>query len=96
MDKAKSETAEQKTKPWWRYRRNRNKVWLGLFGALGAAAVALFIWFATQGASSPKAPEAGKQVQAFQLPEVVSGTTFSLADSLGKKDIVIVSYMGFF
>ncbi len=96
MDKAKSQTVEQKTKPWWRYRRNRNKVWLGSAVSLAAVAIGAFVWFATQGMGNSKAPEAGQPVQAFELPDVVSGKTFSLADYLGKKDIVIVSYMGFF
>ncbi len=38
----------------------------------------------------------GQQVQAFQLPDVVSGRQVTLADYLGKQDVVIVSYMGFF
>ena len=69
---------------------------MGLLGTLVIAAGALFVWFATQGAGNPKAPEAGQPVQAFELPDVVSGKTFALADYLGKKDIVMVSYMGFF
>ena len=96
MSKGKSRTGAQKEKPWWRYRRNRNKVWLGLFGTLAIAAIALFVWFATQGASGGKEPKAGEQVSAFELPDVVSGQTFSLAGYLGRKDIVAVSYMGFF
>ncbi len=96
MRKAKSQRAGQKTKPWWRYRRNRNKVWLGLIASLAAVAIGAFVWFAIQSMSSPKAPEAARPVQAFALPDVVSGKTFSLADYLGKKDIVVVSYMGFF
>ena len=38
----------------------------------------------------------GQQVQPFELPDVVSGRPVSLADYLGKKDIVMVSYMGWF
>jgi peroxiredoxin len=41
-------------------------------------------------------PSIGQQVNTFELPDVVSGETFSLADYLGKRDIVLVSYMGFF
>jgi hypothetical protein len=96
VSKAKEGTVSNKAKPWWRYRRNRNKVWLGLIASLAAVAIGAFVWFATQDMNSPKAPEAGQPVQAFELPDVVSGKTFSLADYLGKKDIVVVSYMGFF
>jgi uncharacterized protein YfaA (DUF2138 family) len=94
VSNSKERTASNK--PWWAYRRNRNKVWLGLIVSLVGVAIVTFVWFATQGTSSPKAPEAGRAVQAFQLPDVVSGKTFSLADYLGRKDIVVVSYMGFF
>jgi Peroxiredoxin len=38
----------------------------------------------------------GGQVNSFELPDVVSGRQVSLADDLGKRDIVLVSYMGFF
>jgi len=38
----------------------------------------------------------GQQVQAFQLPDVVSGRQVSLADYIGNQDVVIVGYMGFF
>lgn len=96
MSRAKSRPTAQRPKPWWSKRHNRNRIWLGLFGTLVVAAVALFVWFATQGMGSPKVPEAGQPVQAFELPDVVSGKTFALADYLGKKDIVVVSYMGFF
>lgn len=96
MSKAKSRRAAQKSKPWWSKRRNRNKVWLGLFGALAIAVVALFVWFATQGSMGTPEARTGQQVEAFELPDVVSGETFSLTDYLGKRDIVLVSYMGFF
>ena len=96
MSKAKPRTAKQNTQPWWRYRKNRNKVWLGLVVGLAGVAIGAFVYFATQGMDSQKGPEAGQPVQAFELPDVVSGKTFSLADYLGKKDIVVVSYMGFF
>ena len=95
MTKAKSGKPAQKEKPWWRYRRNRNKVWLGLFGAFAVVTVALFVWFAVRG-GAPGEPKVGQEVKAFELPDVVSGQTFSLANYLGKQDIVLVGYMGFF
>ena len=99
MSKGKLRPAAQRPKPWWSKRRNRNNVWLGLLGVLGVAAAALFVWFATVGGTHTGGGQpivAGAQVQAFELPDVVSGGTFSLGDYLGKKDIVLVSYMGFF
>jgi hypothetical protein len=100
VSKSKSHKATQQAQPWWSKRRNRNRVWLGLFGTLGVAAVALFVWFATQGenhlAGGEQPIPIGEQVAAFELPDVASGDTFSLADHLGKQDIVIVGYMGFF
>ena len=67
-----------------------------MFGILAVVAIASFVWFPFQGGSSPTEPAVGQQVEAFELPDVVSGQTFSLADYLGKKDVVLVSYMGFF
>lgn len=99
MSKAKSRKAAQRPKSWWSKRRNRNRVWLGLFGTLGVAAIALFVWFAMQGGNQMGGEGSipiGEQVEAFELPDAVSGETFSLADYLGKQDIVIVGYMGFF
>jgi peroxiredoxin len=96
VSKAISRPAAQRPKQWWSKRRNRNKVWLVLVAGLVAVAVGLFAYFATRGMDSPKPLAAGQQVESFQLPEVISGKTFSLADYLGKKDIVLVSYMGFF
>lgn len=50
------------------------------------------------GSASPtEAPiPSGDQVKAFELPDVVSGRQVSLDDDLGKRDIVLVGYMGFF
>lgn len=94
MSRPSSGRPAKKGKTWWRYARNRNRVWLGLFVALVGVAVAGFVWIAAQGGGGE--PAVGEQVEAFELPEVVSGETFSLSDYLGKKDIVVVSYMGFF
>lgn len=96
MSKGKSRKATQKAKPWWAYRKNRNRVWLALLGILAVAAIAGFFWLRSQDMGSSGEPQVGQQVQAFELPDVISGNTFSLADYLGNKDIVLVSYMGFF
>ncbi|MBI4571269.1 MAG: redoxin domain-containing protein [Chloroflexi bacterium] len=96
MSKAKSRPAAQRAKPWWSKRKNRNRVWLSLLISLAVVAVGGFMWLATQGSGGMNEPSIGQQVNAFELPDVVSGQTFSLADYLGKRDIVLVSYMGFF
>ena len=96
MSKAKSRTAVQKSRPWWGYARNRNKVWLGLLGILAVVAIAGFFWLRSQDMGSLLEPEVGQETQAFELPDVVSGQAWSLSDYVGKKDIVIVSYMGWF
>lgn len=72
---------------------------MGSFGTLVVAAIALFVWFAMQGGNQMGGEGSipiGEQVEAFELPDVASGDTFSLGDHLGKQDIVIVGYMGFF
>lgn len=96
MSKPKARRAAQKPKLWWQYRRNRNKVWFALLGVLVVATIAGFVLLATQGSGGTPEPEVGQQVEAFELPDVLSGQSFSLANYLGKKDIVLVSYMGFF
>ena len=96
MSKAKSRPAAQKPKPWWSKRKNRNRVWMSLLIGLVLVAVGGFAWLATQGSGGMNEPSAGQQVNAFELPDVASGQTFSLADYLGKSDVVVVSYMGFF
>src|SRR6266542_3812187 len=45
---------------------------------------------------APPATIAGEQIQPFQLPDLASGRNFSLTDYLGKQDIALVSYMGWF
>jgi peroxiredoxin len=76
--------------------RSKRTLFRGLALAVIGAAV-LAIGAACVGASSSEAPiPSGHQVQSFELPDVVSGRQVSLADDLGKRDIVLVSYMGFF
>lgn len=96
MSEGQPKKLPQKAKPWWRYARNRNKVWLGLLGVLLVAIIGGVFWLRSQDMGSSPEPQRGQQVQAFQLPDVVSGQTFSLADYLGKKEIAIVSYMGWY
>jgi flagellar basal body-associated protein FliL len=87
MSTAKPPKGEKKAKPW---------VWMGLLAFLAVAAIAVVVSFAMQRSGERQEPEVGHQVQPFQLPDVISGITFSLDDYLGKEDVVLVSYMGFF
>lgn len=85
-------------KPWWGYRKNRNKVWLALV-ALGTIAVVAFLWTASRSASGVMTGgdiPIGKQVQAVQLEDSRTGDMFDIGQFLGKKDIVLVAYMGEF
>jgi peroxiredoxin len=78
--------------------RSKRTLLRGLaMAAIGA--VAIFVGVACGGgsASPTEAPiPSGHQVTSFELPDVVSGRQVSLADDLGKRDIVLVGYMGFF
>jgi peroxiredoxin len=96
MSKTKSRPAAQRPKPWWSKRKNRNRVWMSLLVSLVVVAVGGFVWLAARGSGGMNEPSVGRQVNAFELPDVASGQTFSMADYLGKRDIVLVSYMGFF
>jgi hypothetical protein len=58
--------------------------------------IGLVAWVLPRGPGESAVPSKGEQVASFQLPDVVSGRDFQLSEYLGKKDIVIVSYMGFF
>jgi len=91
----------QKLKPWWRSSRNRNKIWGVLFSVLAVAALGGFAWLALssggRGTTGGEQPiPVGEQVQPFTLPNIVSDRDFSLDDNLGKREIVVVGYMGFF
>jgi peroxiredoxin len=76
--------------------------WIFLRGLVLAVigVVGLVAGVACGGGSSASPTEApipsGAQVSSFELPDVVSGRQVSLSDDLGKRDIVLVGYMGFF
>jgi peroxiredoxin len=77
--------------------RSKRTLFRGLALAVIGAAVLAIGAACSGGASSSEAPiPSGRQVQSFELPDVVSGRQVSLADDLGKRDIVLVGYMGFF
>ncbi len=78
--------------------RSKRTLFRGLALAV-IGAVAIFGGVACGGgsASPTEAPiPSGDQVKSFELPDVVSGHQVSLSDDLGKRDIVLVGYMGFF
>ncbi len=96
MNKIKSKK-RQKTKDWWRSSRNWDRIALSLLGVFAVAAITVFIWLAVQGGQVDEPPVArGQPIEPFTLPDVVSGKSVSLADYLGKQDVVLVGYMGFF
>lgn len=87
-----------KTKPWWRYRRNRMRLW-AVLAIAGIAAVAAVLWISNQRSSDMMTAGSvpiGKQVKAATLEDSRDGQMFDLGQYLGKKDIVIVAYMGEF
>lgn len=64
---------------------------------LAAIATVAGAWSLTRPeAMADRTVSAGEPVMSFELPDVASDQTFSLADYLGRKEIVIVSYMGWF
>jgi peroxiredoxin len=85
-------------KPWWRYSRNRNKVWLGLVATGAIVLVVGWIWLSNRGMNmqSEASVPVGKQVNAVQLEDSRTGQMFDLGQYVGKKDIVLVAYMGEF
>ena len=96
MSKPKSKK-RQGSKQWWRSSKNRNKVWFPLFAVLAVVAIGGSIWLAVQGGQGGAKPiTPGQSVEAFTLPDIVSGRNVSMADYLGKQPVVVVGYMGFF
>jgi len=97
LSKPKSKK-RQGSKQWWRSSKNRNKVWFPLFAVLAVVAIGGFIWWlAVQGGQDGDKPiTPGQSVEAFTLPDIVSGRSVSMADYLGKQPVVVVGYMGFF
>lgn len=90
---------ERQTRPWWLTSRGRNKIWFGLFVLAAVVVVGGFAWLSISG-GSPGGGEGsvpvGQQVEPFKLQDIASGRTVSSADYLGRQDVVIVGYMGFF
>jgi len=87
-------------KAWARSSRNRNKVWVPLFGLLILVAGVGFLVLAIAGgghhAGQGSPIPTGQKVSAAKLTDVVSGRQLSLDTYVGQKDTVIVGYMGFF
>lgn len=78
--------------------RSKRTLFRGLaLAVIGAVGIVVGVACGGGSASPTEAPiPSGHQVQSFELPDVVSGRQVSLADDLGKRDIVLVGYMGFF
>ncbi len=98
MSTAAGKSRGAKAKSWWARRRNRSKIWLGVAGAGLMAIVAGWFWLSNQdtGVMSEGNAPVGAPVQAVQLEDSRTGEMFDLSQYLGKKDIVVVAYMGDF
>lgn len=94
----RSGKAQQRSKPWWARRRNRSKVGLAVLGAGLVGIVALVVWMRAPGTGVMSEGEVpiGRQVEAVQLEDSRTGEMFDLGQYLGKRDIVVVAYMGDF
>lgn len=88
----------QHPKAWWQYRRNRNKVWIGLASAGVFVLIAGWFWLNSRDMSIQPDGNApvGTSVNAVSLEDSRTGQPFDLGQYLGKKDIVLVAYMGDF
>ena len=63
---------------------------------LGALVVTGFLlWSVSRGADAEPVAD-GELVEAFELPNVVTGQLFDVGPYLGREPVVVVSYMGFF
>ena len=97
MTKAKTASARESRRPRWRSSVVRSGAnWL-LFSVMVAAFVAGAVYLTRGTSNAPEeAASVGEQVAPFELPDVVTGRSVPLAGYLGKQEIVIVSYMGWF
>lgn len=88
-------------KQWWRDRRNRMRVWTALLAIVLIGSIAAF-WRSSQGSLSTAgtmtaaAVPVGQKVDSIKLEDSRTGAMFDLGDYLGKRDIVLVAYMGDF
>ena len=89
---------EQASKSWWSDRRNRIRLWVALLAG-GVVAVGVLFWITSQsssGITNEDTVPVGKQVDAVKLEDSRTGQTFDLGQYVGKRDTVIVAYMGEF
>lgn len=86
-------------KPWWRTSRGRNRVWLTLL-VIGVTSGGVYLWANRQnGTNETMGAEGvplGAAVKSVELEDSRSGQMFDLGQYLGKRDVVIVAYMGEF
>lgn len=96
--KSRPRPRHQRRAAWWQ--QGTIQLLLGAAVVLVAGGIAGLLWLPsssdTDDGQATGAIPINQQVDAFQLPNVAAQQTFSLSDDLGERDIVIVSYMGFF
>lgn len=82
---------------WWQSRRGRRRLFVAL-AIMGAfVLVAGFVWLNGRGGGmSGGGVPIGARVQAPSLEDSRTGKMFDLSQDIGKKDVVVVSYMGDF
>lgn len=92
---------DSRPRHWWARRRNRMNIWTGVLLVVLIGAVGVF-WASTRRSSSSLSPSAagavpvGQKVDPVKLEDSRTGGTFDLGEYVGKKDIVLVAYMGDF
>lgn len=95
---------ERSSSPWWSSRRNRIRVW-GVVLAAVVAVVGGLLWLLVSGSNGVDSDNVmeedggvpmGATVQAVKLEDSRTGQMFDLGEYIGKRDTVIVAYMGEF
>lgn len=91
----------------WRSHLKRERFWIASFVLVLLVSTGGFVWIQSQRTGNDAAGSAGgmggdssvpigQKVQPVKLEDSRSGATFDLGEYLGKKDVVVVSYMGYF
>lgn len=95
-DRMRARKRSKGDRPWWRGSTARlGASWL-LFSLVITVSIGGVVYLTRESNGPEKAATAGEQVKPFELPDAVTGRNVSLAGYLGKQEIVIVSYMGWF
>ena len=89
--------APESAPPWWAQHNLRGTANWFLFGLVIGAVIAGVVYFSDRASDAPEEAAAiGEPVKPFELPNVATGGNVALADYVGKQEVVIVSYMGWF